>query len=118
MSVVLGLVVGALGCLPAARRPRHALVAGARQGELPAAILPTSGGILIVLAVLVIEAGRAGLGALGVGKSSDLTSIERRCFAQFVLGLLGFIDDLLGDGLRGVRRARACSSGARSRRGS
>jgi hypothetical protein len=54
--------------------------------------------VLIVLAVLVIEAGRAGLGALGVGDTVDLT-VERSevLFAAFAFGFLGFIDDLLGD---------------------
>jgi UDP-N-acetylmuramyl pentapeptide phosphotransferase/UDP-N-acetylglucosamine-1-phosphate transferase len=102
MTVVLGLVVGALtvqllrvgaaGMLrsPALLRPNY------RDR-----VIPTGGGILIVLAVLVVEAGRAGLGALGVGESSDLT-IERSevLFAVVAFGLLGLIDDLLGDGTR------------------
>jgi UDP-N-acetylmuramyl pentapeptide phosphotransferase/UDP-N-acetylglucosamine-1-phosphate transferase len=102
MTVVLGLVVGALtvqllrvgaaGMLrsPALLRPNY-------RGR----VIPTGGGILIVLAVLVVEAGRAGLGALGVGESSDLT-IERSevLFAVVAFGLLGLIDDLLGDGTR------------------
>jgi UDP-N-acetylmuramyl pentapeptide phosphotransferase/UDP-N-acetylglucosamine-1-phosphate transferase len=106
MTVVLGLVVGALtvqllrvgasGMLrsPVLSRPNY------RNHRLA-----TSGGILIVIAVLVIEAGRAGLGALGVGESTDL-SIERTevLFAVFGFGLLGMIDDLLGDGrARGFR---------------
>jgi UDP-N-acetylmuramyl pentapeptide phosphotransferase/UDP-N-acetylglucosamine-1-phosphate transferase len=100
MNVVLGLVVGALtvqllrvgasGMLrsPVLQRPNY-------RNHL----LPTGGGILIVMAVLVVEAGRAGLGSLGVGESADLT-IERSevLFAVFAFGLLGLVDDLLGDG--------------------
>jgi UDP-N-acetylmuramyl pentapeptide phosphotransferase/UDP-N-acetylglucosamine-1-phosphate transferase len=102
MTVVLGLVVGAVtvqllrvgaaGMLrsPVLLRPNY-------RGHL----IPTGGGILVVLAVLVVEAGRAGLGALGVGESTDLT-IERSevLFAVMAFGLLGLIDDLLGDGTR------------------
>ena len=60
--------------------------------------VPTSGGILIVVAVLVIEAGRAVLGAAGIGHDPGLT-IQRSevLFAVFGFGLLGLIDDLLGD---------------------
>jgi len=106
MTVVLGLVVGALtvqllrvGASGMLRSP--VLVRPNYRGHL----LPTGGGVLIVLAVLVVEAGRAGLGALGVGESTDLT-IERSevLFAVVAFGLLGLIDDLLGDGqTRGFR---------------
>ncbi len=100
MTVVLGLVVGALTV--------QLLRVGARgmmssptlaRANYRGHVLPTGGGVLIVLAVIVIEAGRAGLGALGVGESTDLT-IERSevLFAVVAFGLLGLIDDLLGDG--------------------
>jgi UDP-GlcNAc:undecaprenyl-phosphate/decaprenyl-phosphate GlcNAc-1-phosphate transferase len=102
MTVVLGLVVGALtvqllrvGASGMMRSP--ALQRANYRGE----VIPTAGGVLIVLSVIVIEAGRAGLGALGVGESTDL-SIERSevLFAVVAFGLLGLIDDLLGDGDR------------------
>jgi UDP-N-acetylmuramyl pentapeptide phosphotransferase/UDP-N-acetylglucosamine-1-phosphate transferase len=106
MTVVLGLVVGALtvqllrvGAAGMLRSPT--LLRANYRGH----VIPTGGGILVVLAVLVVEAGRAGLGALGVGESSDLT-IERSevLFAVVAFGLLGLIDDLLGDGTtRGFR---------------
>ena len=106
MSVVLGLVVGALtvqflrvgaaGMLasPALQRPNY-------RGHL----LPTGAGVLIVIALLVIEAGRAILGSLGVGDDPGLT-IQRSemLFAAFGFGLLGFVDDLIGgDERRGFR---------------
>jgi UDP-N-acetylmuramyl pentapeptide phosphotransferase/UDP-N-acetylglucosamine-1-phosphate transferase len=111
MSVVIGLVVGAVtvqflrigasGMLgaPGLARPNY-------RGHT----LPTGGGILIVLAVLVVEAGRAVLGALDVGSESGLT-VERSLvlFAAFGFGLLGLVDDLIGTeatrGFRGHLRA-------------
>jgi UDP-N-acetylmuramyl pentapeptide phosphotransferase/UDP-N-acetylglucosamine-1-phosphate transferase len=106
MTVVLGLVVGALTVqllrVGAAGMLRSPVLVRANYRDH---LLPTGGGILIVLAVLVVEAGRAGLGALGVGESSDLT-IERSevLFAVVAFGLLGLLDDLLGDGTtRGFR---------------
>ena len=111
MTIVLGVVVGALTVL--------FLKVGARQ-MLASPVLarvnfrgrtvPTGGGVLIVMAVLVIEASRAVLGALGVGAEPGLT-IERSevLFAVFAFGLLGLVDDLLGDasarGFRGHVRA-------------
>jgi UDP-N-acetylmuramyl pentapeptide phosphotransferase/UDP-N-acetylglucosamine-1-phosphate transferase len=60
--------------------------------------VPTSGGLLIVLAVLVIEAGRAVLGALGLGDEPGLTLARSLVlFAVFGFGLLGLLDDVLGD---------------------
>jgi UDP-N-acetylmuramyl pentapeptide phosphotransferase/UDP-N-acetylglucosamine-1-phosphate transferase len=100
MSVVLGLVVGALTVQLLRVGARGMLAAPVLQKENSRGhVLPTSGGILIVLAVLVVEAGRAAFGSLGVGESTDLT-IERSevLFAVFGFGLLGLVDDLLGGG--------------------
>jgi UDP-N-acetylmuramyl pentapeptide phosphotransferase/UDP-N-acetylglucosamine-1-phosphate transferase len=68
--------------------------------------IPTAGGIYLVLTVLVIEAGRAVLGALGVGEETGLTQARSEVlFAVFGFALLGLIDDLaaVGDdrGFRG-----------------
>lgn len=62
-------------------------------------VMPGAAGVLVVFAVLVIEAGRSGFGALGVGEVSGLT-MERSLvlFAVFAFGLLGFVDDLLAEG--------------------
>jgi len=106
MSVVLGLIVGAVtvqflrvgaaGMLasPALQRPNY-------RGHL----LPTGAGVLIVMALLVLEAGRAIFGSLGVGDDPGLT-IQRSevLFAAFGFGLLGLVDDLIGgDERRGFR---------------
>jgi UDP-N-acetylmuramyl pentapeptide phosphotransferase/UDP-N-acetylglucosamine-1-phosphate transferase len=76
--------------------------------------LPTAGGIIIVLAVLVIEAGRAVAGAAGIGEEPGLTlSRSLVLFAAFGFGFLGFVDDLLGvGGDRGFRgHVRALAQG-------
>lgn len=61
--------------------------------------MPGAAGILIVFAVLVVEAGRSTFGALGAGEVSGL-SMERSLvlFAVFGFGFLGLVDDLLAEG--------------------
>jgi UDP-N-acetylmuramyl pentapeptide phosphotransferase/UDP-N-acetylglucosamine-1-phosphate transferase len=115
VNVVVGLLVGVVTVqflrFGAAQMLASPVLARKNYADR---VVPTSGGILIVLAVLVIEAGRAILGALGVGSEPDLT-IERSLvlFAVFGFGLLGLIDDLLGDGsVRGFKgHLRALSQG-------
>jgi len=78
-------------------------------------LLPTAGGLFIVLTVLLIDAGRAVLGALGVGPESGLSEARSAVlFAVFGFGLLGLIDDLAAVGedrgfkghLRALREGR------------
>jgi len=106
VTVVLGLAVGALTVLLLKVGARRMLTSPVlARANYRGVRLPTSGGVLIVLAVLVIEAGRAVLGSLGVGSEPGLT-VERSevLFAVFAFGLLGLVDDLLGDGsARGFR---------------
>lgn len=74
--------------------------------------VPASGGLLVVFAVLLVEAGRSMLGALGVGGDPG-ENVARTLvlFACFAFGFLGFVDDVLGDagdrGFRGHLRALA-----------
>jgi UDP-GlcNAc:undecaprenyl-phosphate GlcNAc-1-phosphate transferase len=113
LSVVVGILVGVVTVL-------FLRIAGRDMLAFPALTrtnyrdhpLPTAAGILIVLAVLVIEAGRAVLGAAGVGEDPGLTlSRSLVLFAAFGFGFLGFVDDLLGvgddRGFRGHVRALA-----------
>src|SRR6266511_820584 len=106
MTVLLGLVVGAV-TVQFLRVGAAGMLASpvlTRRNYRDAAV-PTAGGVLIVLSVLVIEAGRAIFGALGVGAEPGLT-IERSevLFAVFGFGLLGLLDDLLGgSGTSGFR---------------
>ncbi|MBM3659853.1 MAG: hypothetical protein FJW95_10185 [Actinobacteria bacterium] len=100
MIVVLGLLAGALAVVFLRVGAPDVLASPVLEREnYRGHRLPTAAGILIVLAVLVVEAGRAVLGALGVGEQSGLT-IDRSLvlFAVFAFGLLGLLDDLLGDG--------------------
>lgn len=113
MTVVIGLLLGAVTVrfLCVAGRSILAVPALARVNYRNQTV-PTAAGILIVLALLIIEAGRAILGALGVGEDPGLTLARSEVlFAVFGFGFLGLIDDLLGTssdrGFRGHARALA-----------
>jgi UDP-N-acetylmuramyl pentapeptide phosphotransferase/UDP-N-acetylglucosamine-1-phosphate transferase len=59
----------------------------------------TAGGMFIILAVLVIEAGRSVLGAVGIGPETGLTEARTAVlFAVFGFGFLGLVDDLTAFG--------------------
>ncbi len=68
-------------------------------------VLPTAGGVLIVLAVLVVEAARTALAEFGVGEElSDVLIRSLVLFACFAFAFLGLVDDLAGtEGDRGFR---------------
>ena len=68
-------------------------------------VIPTAGGLYIVITVLVIEAGRAVFGALGVGDHAGLSlARSEMLFAVFGFGFLGLVDDLAAVGSdRGFR---------------
>jgi len=77
--------------------------------------LATAGGLFIILTVLVIDAGRSVLGAIGVGSESGLTQARLAVlFAVFGFGFLGLVDDLAAVGedrgfkghLRALREGR------------
>lgn len=98
MTVVIALAVGALTVtfLRLAGTELFAAPALARRNYREQKV-PTGGGVLIVVAVLVIEAGRAVLGALGLGDEPGLTlSRSLVLFAVFGFGFLGLLDDVLG----------------------
>jgi UDP-N-acetylmuramyl pentapeptide phosphotransferase/UDP-N-acetylglucosamine-1-phosphate transferase len=61
--------------------------------------LATAGGLFIILTVLMIDAGRSVLGAMGVGSESGLSQARLAVlFAVFGFGFLGMIDDLAAVG--------------------
>jgi UDP-N-acetylmuramyl pentapeptide phosphotransferase/UDP-N-acetylglucosamine-1-phosphate transferase len=68
-------------------------------------VIPTAGGLFIVLTVLIVEAGRAVLGAIGIGDHAGLTlARSEMLFAVFGFGFLGLVDDLAAVGSdRGFR---------------
>jgi UDP-GlcNAc:undecaprenyl-phosphate/decaprenyl-phosphate GlcNAc-1-phosphate transferase len=115
VSVVLAFVVGLLAV-------RFLLLAGRDILASPTLErvnyrgrpLPTAAGLFAVLAVLAVEAGRATLGAFGVGAEPGTNAARPLVlFACLGFGLLGFVDDVLGTGEdRGFRgHLRALASG-------
>lgn len=77
--------------------------------------LPTAGGVIVMLALLTVESGRAAVGGLGIGREPGLT-IERTLvlFAVLGFGFLGMFDDVLADGdSRGFRGHLAAAARGR-----
>jgi UDP-GlcNAc:undecaprenyl-phosphate/decaprenyl-phosphate GlcNAc-1-phosphate transferase len=115
VSVALALVVGFLAV-------RYLLVAGVELTPAPVLqrpnyrgeLVPAVGGVLLVAAVVVVEAGRSTLGAFGLGDEPG-DSVDRILVLAACLGFgfLGLVDDVLGQGSdRGFRgHLRALASG-------
>ena len=77
--------------------------------------LATAGGIVIVLAVLVVEAARTALAEFGVGEElSDSLLRSMVLFACFAFAFLGLIDDLLGTETDRGFRGPPAGAGART----
>jgi UDP-N-acetylmuramyl pentapeptide phosphotransferase/UDP-N-acetylglucosamine-1-phosphate transferase len=98
MIVILGLLVGLLTVRLLVIFGRDLLDAPPLQRRnFRNRPLPTAAGLLVVIAVLGVEAGRATLGAFGLGDEPG-RNIARPLvlFACLGFGLLGLIDDLLG----------------------
>jgi UDP-N-acetylmuramyl pentapeptide phosphotransferase/UDP-N-acetylglucosamine-1-phosphate transferase len=97
VSVLLGVGVGLLAVrllvraghdllrTPALERPNH-------RGQA----VPTAMGVLAVVAVVLIEAGRSLFGAFGVGNAPGDTARLLVLLACVGFGLLGLIDDVAG----------------------
>jgi UDP-GlcNAc:undecaprenyl-phosphate/decaprenyl-phosphate GlcNAc-1-phosphate transferase len=100
------LLGGVVAALLLERAAAEVLAAPAlRRRNYRDAELPTAGGLVIVLAVLVVEAGRTTLAEFGVGEElSDSLLRSMVLFACFAFAFLGLVDDLLGgDGDRGFQ---------------
>jgi len=109
--VALGLVVGLLTVRLLVIGGRDVFAAPVLQREnYRGRALPTAVGLFVVVAALVIEAGRDTLGAFGLGDEPG-RNIARPLvlFACLGFGLLGLVDDLIGTtgdrGFRGHLRA-------------
>src|SRR5450432_3817333 len=62
-------------------------------------MLPTAGGLLVVLAVVVVAGARVALGTLGVGKRPGFGEARPLVLLVCVgFGLLGLLDDLIASG--------------------
>ena len=106
LAFVLLLTGGVLAALLLERASAPVLGAPAlRRSNYRGHELPTAGGLVIVLAVLVVEAARTALAEFGVGEElSDSLLRSVLLFACFAFAFLGLIDDLLGtEGDRGFR---------------
>jgi UDP-GlcNAc:undecaprenyl-phosphate GlcNAc-1-phosphate transferase len=100
MTILLGLLVGfgALSLLLLALPDVLRAPALARTNYRGKAVA-TGGGLLVVLAVLLVEGARVGLGVLGVGKEPGLDDTRTLVlFACVGFCLLGLFDDLLATG--------------------
>lgn len=110
MSILLGFVVGVLAVRLFVRVGRDLLRTPAleRLNHRGRAV-PTATGVLAVLAVLVVEAGRSLFGAFGVGNAPGATPRFAVLLACVGFGMLGLFDDLVGSnddqGFRGHLRA-------------
>lgn len=115
LAWALLLVGGLVAALAIERAATEVLQAPAlRRTNYRDRELATAGGLLIVLAVLVVEAVRTALAEFGVGEElSDSLLRSMVLFACFAFALLGLVDDLLGgEGDRGFRgHLRALASG-------
>ena len=106
LAFALLLAGGVLAALLLERASAPVLSAPAlRRTNYRGRELATAGGLVIVLAVLVVEAARTALAEFGVGEElSDTLLRSTVLFACFAFAFLGLIDDLLGtEGDRGFR---------------
>jgi UDP-N-acetylmuramyl pentapeptide phosphotransferase/UDP-N-acetylglucosamine-1-phosphate transferase len=98
VSAPLAFVVGLLAVRLVAASARELLAAPALQRRnYRDHALPTAGGILAILAVIIVEALRLVLGAFGVGARPDAAGARGLVlFAVVGFALLGLLDDTLG----------------------
>ena len=110
-AVVVGYLAARLAWLAA--RPLFALPALVRHNYRGRA-LPTAAGIVLPMAALVVEAGRALAGSLGVGDATGTTGVRLLVLVAAVgFSLLGFVDDLAGGDDRGFRGHVGALAGGR-----
>ncbi len=99
-SILAAVLVGYMGARVTwlAARPVFALPALARLNYRGRS-LPTAAGIVLPLAAILVEAGRAVVGAFGIGDAPGIGGVRGLVLlAALAFGLLGFIDDLAGGG--------------------
>ena len=95
-ALVVGYLAARLSWLAA--RPLFALPALVRHNYRGRS-LPTATGIVLPLAAVVVEGGRAVVGSFGVGDWPGTVSVRILVLlAALGFGLLGFVDDLAGGG--------------------
>lgn len=105
MTVILALVLGALAVrLAVQAAPELSRAPVLERTNFRGRTLYTASGLLLLTAVLVVEAGRSVLGAFGLGiEPGENPARTLVLFAAFGFAMLGFIDDVLGGEDRGFR---------------
>lgn len=105
VALVLAWVVGFVAARLVLQTGREIFTAPALAREnYRGATVFTAAGLVVVVAALVVEAGRSGLGAIGLGEEPGHNSARPLVlFAALGFGLLGFLDDTLGGEDRGFR---------------
>lgn len=100
MNVVVAFVIGAVAAALLRSVATEVFAAPAlARSNYRGRTVPTAGGVLLALAVLVVEAGRAFFEAFGVGDDPGLSAARNVVLlAVFGFGLLGFIDDIVARG--------------------
>lgn len=106
MTIALALAVGLVATLLLLRMADDVLTQPALAREnYRGHVLPTAVGLVLVVAVVAVDGGRTVFGVLGVGDAAVVPPRLVVLAAVLGFGLLGFVDDLLGDandrGLRG-----------------
>jgi len=100
MPILAAVVVGYLGARLTwlAARPLFALPALARQNYRGRS-LPTATGIVLPLAAVLVEGGRAVAGSFGVGDGPGISTVRSLVLLGALgFGVLGLFDDLAGGG--------------------
>ena len=100
MTVLLGLLVGALALrLLVMAMPDVIRSPVLSRTNYRGQVVATGGGLLVVLAILLVEGGRVGLGTLGVGDDPGFGGTRPLVlFTCIGFCLIGLFDDLLATG--------------------
>ena len=106
MTVVAALVAGALATIVLQRTMREVLAQPLLEREnYRGHRLPTAVGLLLVVATIAVDGGRTLAGVVGIGDAGTAGPRLALLAAVVAFGLLGLLDDLLGDardrGLKG-----------------
>jgi UDP-GlcNAc:undecaprenyl-phosphate GlcNAc-1-phosphate transferase len=100
MTIAIALLVGFAAVRFLVVAAHQVIVAPALQRKnFRGRSIPVVGGVLIVAAVLIVEAGRATLGAVGLGDEPGVNLARPLVLLVcFGFGMLGLMDDVLGTG--------------------
>lgn len=102
VTIVIAIVVGLIAVRFLRLTLGHVLLSPVlERSNYRGARIPTAAGILIPLSLLLIDAGRTLYGALGVGNQNTDRAQSLMLVCVLGFGLLGLLDDVLGDAVGG-----------------